>query len=67
MSGLLGPPEETVRSSAWSTVLMMRPGRAMILAIGDSGPGALGVVVLTVVEVVTAATLAVSVVAFAVV
>ena len=55
-------------SSAWSTVLMMRPGRAEILAIGDNGPGALGGVVLTVVEVVTAATFwAVSVVAFAVV
>jgi hypothetical protein len=41
-------------------VLIMRPGRATIRAIGERGPRAFGAVVLLVVEVVTGATLAVS-------
>jgi hypothetical protein len=60
LRGLVGPFTETVRSSVSSSALMMRPGRAMIRAIGERGPGALGVVVLLVVEVITGATLAAS-------
>ncbi|HTH84741.1 hypothetical protein [Mycobacterium sp.] len=47
-------------SSVSSTVLMMRPGSATIRAIGERGPGALGVAALLVVDGITAATLAAS-------
>src|SRR5689334_15453644 len=44
LNGLFGPLCDTVRSSTCRTVLMMRPGSWMILAIGFSGCGGVGVV-----------------------